>query len=577
MAGPSIADIDAAEAAGRIRPEVAAMMRQRYGAQQTQQLDALDNAARALPPLTPVPQQALMPGLPSSSTLTAMDPGMRSAVAPAVIQAGAPPTPAPTAPASQIVTARPASEAARVAPGSPWPPVPGSGLGGIASEIARGRRGFETRTTDRIGDIQQAGVQRSQAVDEQGRAAVDRAAEMSKIWGGVADENQRAADEQARYREDYGKKLGEQKQELGSLREDARYFGLSRDDRVKYQDALNDTKASVQEKALAKSKLDKAEQIDPKAAFGGGAGKILAVIGLALGGYASAFTGRNDAMTIVNKAIDDNIEAQKTKMAQRRDAVVQAQGEISATRQEYFDGQQGLAAQKLAKLDVLNSYIEQTKAKYAGTDAAANLSAMQADIKQQQAQLEQQFDSDAQGRALQSATSEAQIRAQNQQTAMSQMQAVVSAQGRDRSPIPGTQLVDPSLPVDDMAMKDARKRIGDYNQVQGLLGDLAEWRKKHGAETVDREAAAVAKQLANRLVSKLKTFDEMGASFTDMERELINNQIPEDPTKIGYVLTRLESMSGRLRSEIDQYLEPRNIKLDDAQSSDTKYGARPLE
>tara|TARA_R110000824_G_scaffold75012_2_gene190551 strand:+ start:868 stop:2640 length:1773 start_codon:yes stop_codon:yes gene_type:complete len=72
--------------------------------------------------------------------------------------------------------------------------------------------------------------------------------------------------------------------------------------------------------AVAKRNLAKSQEIDPGRAFGNAGSKILAALAIGAGSWAATRTGRNPALELYNKAIANDIAAQKEMFQHKRQA-----------------------------------------------------------------------------------------------------------------------------------------------------------------------------------------------------------------------------------------------------------------
>ena len=111
--------------------------------------------------------------------------------------------------------------------------------------------------------------------------------------------------------------------------ETARQFGTSSTNIALYEQQMQDRQKEVYQKAQGDldnlnkeaSKLS-AEKIDTSHIYGSHKtiGTIGTAIAMAMGSYASAWTGRNDAMSVMNTAIDRDIDVQKNNIENKKAA-----------------------------------------------------------------------------------------------------------------------------------------------------------------------------------------------------------------------------------------------------------------
>lgn len=125
--------------------------------------------------------------------------------------------------------------------------------------------------------------------------------------------------------------------------------------------------------AVAKRNLAKAQEIDPGRAFGNVGSKILAALAVGAGSWAATRTGRNPALELYNKAIANDISAQKEMFAHKRAAPGRMQSEYKFFMDKYNNtevaelataaSQWGAAAQELTATGLqLKGEVEKEKA-----------------------------------------------------------------------------------------------------------------------------------------------------------------------------------------------------------------------
>lgn len=120
--------------------------------------------------------------------------------------------------------------------------------------------------------------------------------------------------------------------------------------------------------------------------------KILSAIGLIIGGAAAGRNGENVAATAIDKAIQQDIDAQKatiTASLQKGEQLSGMQKNIySMMLQKFGDERAAESASKLAMLEVFESKIAQNAAKSSGQAAQANYQKALAQLSAQKAQSE---------------------------------------------------------------------------------------------------------------------------------------------------------------------------------------------
>lgn len=169
-------------------------------------------------------------------------------------------------------------------------------------------------------------------------------------------------DRQIKATEDFAKAQGQAQVELAKINEDTQrsldMIGYERSlIEEKKQQAINEFDAKYQDTI---NQIQQAN-VDPERFYGGSVGKrVLAGISIALGAMGSAFTGqRNYALDIINKAIDDDIAAQKEGI-QKLGAQASLQRQfMQDIRQRFQDEDQAQLAQKAALIETTQMKIKQ--------------------------------------------------------------------------------------------------------------------------------------------------------------------------------------------------------------------------
>jgi hypothetical protein len=300
--------------------------------------------------------------------------------------------------------------------------------------------------------------------------------------------------------------------------------------------------------------------------------RVIAAVAVALGALGSAMPrrfggtgGPNTALQIVTGAIDRDMQAQIQDIATKKAGIGVQMNLMSLMRQKFGDERQAQAAFKINALEVYKQKIAETAARSKFRQVQINADREIANIDAAQLQYKTAFDKAAAETALQ--TTQAQFgmaertlgrRLQTTQMKMAQAAALAKSAthvGAGQAPIGLRQIG----PTDKEFTKDAVKYKGDFNKVMGNLNDLINWRQTFGMETLNRAALKRAKVIAGRAIINMKKTDEMGAHFTEMEKELLN--IPEDPGEAGFVLDGLQEVLKQVMQEANGFLEPRGYEL----------------
>lgn len=300
-----------------------------------------------------------------------------------------------------------------------------------------------------------------------------------------------------------------------------------------------------------KAKADyMAKEVDPKRFLSGGA-KIGSAIAMALGAMGSSLSGvPNYAMQIIQNAIDRDIKAQEVDLAKAGKAVGMAQNEVGLARQLMGDTQnQKLAAENLKWMDVSKN-LELVVLQRADEETLANAAKIKAMIDAKVVENETRMrenamarEQQAAGQGLQAAVAEVGAKQRRQEFKASQQAKVQAARAKlvaKSSAPPTLALVDPNYTPTKKDTEAAQKMSSAYGRVMQALNKLIAWRAEYGSETIPTEARRVGRTRAKAVIREFKVMEEMGANFSEMEKELLD--VPEDPGEYGYVLASLKAI-----------------------------------
>lgn len=128
------------------------------------------------------------------------------------------------------------------------------------------------------------------------------------------------------------------------------------------------------------------------------ASRFMAILGVALGGAAAARTGgQNQALAILDKAIDQNIEAQKANLAAKRGVAAERRSVLGALREQFGDERQAEAAAKVAYLSRAEMELKGLAAQSKNKDVQARATELLAELQDKRAQRMLQFQQLEQG------------------------------------------------------------------------------------------------------------------------------------------------------------------------------------
>lgn len=293
---------------------------------------------------------------------------------------------------------------------------------------------------------------------------------------------------------------------------------------------------------------------------------ILAGISVFLSGLKQ---GPNQAIGIIQKAIDDDLQAQNADIergqALKRDTAQSQLTLLSMARQRYGDARAALHAAKSAAWERTIQTIAGLEAKYPHlADKAQELKAgIQMELAKEQEGLRrynQSYALDAAKLGLQ--RRELEVRAEGAKAAVSGEQKELY--------VPGLK----AFALDKEAAKEARKLTANVGPVKQDLEKLIEFREKHGAEKMPGEALSAIRVVATRLQSALRKDDALGT--LDKGSQEFLDKLVGDPGAVGFELARLKALESSItdayEARVSQYMDPRTY-----QPLSQKYStARPV-
>lgn len=260
--------------------------------------------------------------------------------------------------------------------------------------------------------------------------------------------------------------------------------------------------------------------------------KILAAISVALGGLGSGLSGKeNMAMAVINKATEQDIDAQKSELGKNHTL-------LSENVRRYGDLNTATQATMLQMNAITQAKIAQAAARSGSAQAQAQAKMLLGDLEMQGAQIKEQL---AQKQALAKGignVSDAQFQS-------------LPKDVRERAVKIGGKY---ALAIDADSAKEAREVVGTNESMMSNLRRLMEIRKKYGSESVPGPVKAEMQTIAESLKVNYIKANKLGTLDKGVERVL--DKVVSDPTSYGFVLdqykaleaSQMRSVSARLQS-----------------------------
>ncbi len=277
--------------------------------------------------------------------------------------------------------------------------------------------------------------------------------------------------------------------------------------------------------------------------------KIAGALALALGAYGSALSGgRNTALTIINKAMDDDFNQYKDATKNRIAAINSSRLNIKTKRQLIDDQIAGLQAKKEADILQVQSKIDNLANKFADPRYQAKLEQLRATLDQQRAKSRLDFEKDL-GEQVTSTV--------NREIANIQIDPKTGLPLRAEGPAtPGEIALDKAFAKDynDWTSGGSDLASSEIEKLKGVIKNI-----KDGNVSLGRENIAIPDALASdaRLAARADVQSTvmnslraiLGAQFTEKEGErIIQNTWNENESEENNI-KRLERLVGDLENQ----------------------------
>lgn len=296
---------------------------------------------------------------------------------------------------------------------------------------------------------------------------------------------------------------------------------------------------------------------------------ILASVAVALGAIGEGFQGRggNPVLSIIERAIDQDIAAQRENLANRRAGVGLEMNMLGQMRAQFGDERQAETAARLMMLQAYEMKLDEVAARTKDPAIEARYAQQKADLETKKAELVGQFERESAVNAMQATaqqygmeTQRQQLGLQRAQLSMARQAAQARAAAGEPAPPPGLVRADPEYVPTEKDKEKAQKMRSAYGMVMRELDQLIDWRDYYGHEILDREAIKQGNTLLNRLKSKMRKLDETGARIDPGEIEMMG--LPENINDLGYIKKQLETLRGSIIEGTSAGMEPYGYALD---------------
>jgi hypothetical protein len=357
---------------------------------------------------------------------------------------------------------------------------------------------------------------------------------------------------------------------MQKIREQEEQFDIAREERQRLQ-RQRETELMAQVNTV--SEEYNAMTVDPDRFFtkrGTGA-KILAGIAAGLGAYAASMTGtKNFALEIINKAIDDDIEAQKAEIAKTAGSITEQRNLLNDMIRKGMNDAEAESATRAIMLQRARQMLEERMAKITKEDAKQRGGILQQQIRNDELMKLEQLKQSAASTtttltkeemkpSLQTtlAITREKEKAKAEGKSEGEKKAGLTAKEERELSVPGYLGVAPT-PTEG---RQARAAVSDGKALMGLLDDLIEQREKYGLALTSPTARTLGQGLAKeaQLIFKGDAFAALGV-LAGPDMDIINAVIPEDPAAFKYgVKEQYQAVKERVQRRLNLKLEAMNL------------------
>ena len=449
---------------------------------------------------------------------------------------------------------------------------------GAANDAARAKEGLnEAADTRKEATAETVGVQQQKAQVQQ--LGLDDQLNEGLAYKKRYDDIRRGEEEAVSFA----------KEQHNEALEDSKYAGVSSSKRKELQTILNSPGATDVQKASAKAQLEKAQNIDPDQYLGTTGRKITSIIAQALGAFGASLAHTpNFAMQAIQKAIEDNMDAQRANFAKKEREAVRSKEGITEARETSEAAKHNAATEYAIGLDLVKKKVEKQIAGLEGSEAAAKGKEIIAMIDEERAKTDLAIDQQARSTFLQSATAQGNLMAN--QAGLQQQGAELEAKKKAGANEAAAQAANlaargftarPGLQLSTEEVKKVSEIAGNSGELLDAVGRLKELRqaamddpKKLGSPEFRAAAETAFKQaqVAYKSGASLGTWDKGSA-------ELLESIFGKDPSGIGFIQARYDEIERSARASRDRKLESFGVMRMDSEAMQAQQrppGARQV-
>jgi hypothetical protein len=316
-------------------------------------------------------------------------------------------------------------------------------------------------------------------------------------------------------------------------------------DQVAAEKRTADLEAHLKNQEAQANKILEQNKIDPGRKWSnmGIGNKILAGISIALGGIGAGLTGsnKNYALEIINKAIDDDIEAQKSN----RDSAYNNLLQISKNREAV------LAAQKADALQRVQNSINKMALQAKGLEAQQAAQKLWNDLEVQRITLSDKYTKELSGQLL------TQYAAKGQKMRPEEIAMLPTE-------IQARFINNVGLAPSAEAAQKIRPVVADAEVIKNIVNQLRTIRQTYGREVMPLEASTMAQGLGQVLIGKLREPILGPGTMQEAEYERLKKLVPTDATAFfsldDNTMARLNTIENMVLTNLDKTLIANNME-----------------
>ncbi len=273
-------------------------------------------------------------------------------------------------------------------------------------------------------------------------------------------------------------------------------------------------------------------------------------------------TGTNQALSIINKAIDRDIQAQKTNLQNRR-AGIGLQMNLLGRMQSMLDDERAAeTATRLIANKTAQMKVEQTMAASASPLAKSQSDLLLAALNNQEIKDKAKLSEDLYNQRVLDKSAKYKVEAGKVAAQQKARAAQAAAMAKGAPPLmpPGMEILDPTraMPTKD-DLKRAKVMVGAQTNVNRMINDLLAWREQFGYEPLTGPQLAKANTLLGRVKSAMRKVDESGARLEEAEVEMMGLNF--EMGDLGMIKERLTAVRDSVNNKVSDALMPMNIRL----------------